>query len=324
MPRFACGTWLSLWASASSFGLALSSGLAVADGSPLDLLRAEVREPQPESSNSGSSNSGSSNSGSSNSGKSRGRSARGSGWGGSSAGCDDDSATNFFAALTGQVLISPFTLPMAAAGDDHTLPASFSDYPYDRTEIREVGHEWVSTEGFLVLGQPGSAALGSSWYANTAVELGHDFTHDLERVRVQFLVETSSRFGLESGWDFWSEGLDTPQRDDLLLGDLNLTYRFAQCPWMNWRAGGGLRWLADDRETNFGWNLTYGADFFPGRPWIMSGVLDYGSLGHEEFFQARATAGWIRDRAEVYLGYDFTHVGSLGLHGPIVGLRVWY
>jgi hypothetical protein len=57
------------------------------------------------------------------------------------------------------------------------------------------------------------------------------------------------------------------------------------------RAGLGMNWLDDPIDTDLGFNFTYGADFFPGRPWILSATLDWGTLGSAELFRFRTSVG---------------------------------
>jgi hypothetical protein len=165
------------------------------------------------------------------------------------------------------------------------------------------------------------------WSARLDVDESNDF-RGLNRVGGRLLLDTTTRFGLQTSWTWLHERLDAdgPGRaaDDMVLGDVNGVYRFAQGERAEFRAGLGARILADGDHSHYGFNFTYGVDLFPVRPLILSATLDAGTLGSAGVFHARATAGVALSAFEVFAGYDYLRIGSVDLQGPVIGLRVWF
>jgi hypothetical protein len=166
------------------------------------------------------------------------------------------------------------------------------------------------------------------WSGRLSLEEGTDF-RGLNRAGGQLLLESNSRLGIQTRWNYLSERHD----DDMVLGDVNLVYRFAQNEVVQFRSGLGMRvmhsgrggrTLADRRQTDFGFNFTYGADLFPRKPWVLSGEFDAGSLGSAAVFHGRASAGVLLQRWEFFAGYDYQRIGSVDVQGPMVGLRFWF
>ncbi len=57
-------------------------------------------------------------------------------------------------------------------------------------------------------------------------------------------------------------------------------------------------------QTDLGFNFTYGADFFPAKPWVFSAVLDAGTHRQAGLFRFRSTAGVVYRSVELYSGYE--------------------
>ena len=93
---------------------------------------------------------------------------------------------------------------------------------------------------------------------------------------------------------------------------------------MTMRAGLGLNWLTDSSDTDLGFNFTYGGDLFPAKPWVISGEIDWGTLGHAGLFHGRTTVGICLRQVELFAGYDYFDVGDAQLDGFVSGLRLWY
>jgi hypothetical protein len=108
------------------------------------------------------------------------------------------------------------------------------------------------------------------------------------------------------------------------MGDCNVVFRFAQGEHAQFRTGVGFNWLDDPIETNFGFNFTYGADLFPRRPWVLSGTIDWGTLGEAELFRFRTTAGVVFHGVEVYTGYEYLDIDTTQMSGLIGGVRIWF
>lgn len=142
------------------------------------------------------------------------------------------------------------------------------------------------------------------WSVRLSVEEGNDF-NSLNRVGGRLFVDTTSRFSLQSNWNYFRKSLGSGGHDDALMGDTNLVYRFAQNEYAQFRAGLGFRVWADDSDTRWGVNVMYGADFFPVKSFVISALIDGGNLGSAGVFHARATAGAVFRGWELFGGYDY-------------------
>ena len=229
--------------------------------------------------------------------------------------CDDDAGFRLVLGdLIGKVLFvavsSPWWVPHVAVDDDLSDWASFPSAPYDD------GHD-----GYLVIDTL-APIEADGLAARIRTEYGTDFD-DLSRIGTRLIVDTGSRFGIDTEWNQWFEETGG-SRDTLATGDFNLVYRFAQHERIQFRSGLGFNWLADSGEGDFGFNFTYGVDVFPIEPVILSGTLDVGSLGDAAFVHVRSTAGVNWGPAELFAGYDYQRIGPVNLHGLVAGLQLWF
>ena len=137
-------------------------------------------------------------------------------------------------------------------------------------------------------------------------------------------MTTRSRFGLDTETSYLEERLAGGAHDALWIGDCNVVYRFAQNERAQFRTGIGFNWLDDPIDTNFGFNFTYGADFFLKRPWVLSATLDWGTLGEAELFRVRTTGGLVVYGVEVYAGYEYLDIDAMQTNMIIGGVRIWF
>ena len=72
-----------------------------------------------------------------------------------------------------------------------------------------------------------------------------------------------------------------------------------------------------------GWNVNTSLDAFPIKPFVISARLDRGTLYLTPVWRARASVGIVRERFELYAGYEHTQIERIPLGGPTVGLRLW-
>ena len=82
--------------------------------------------------------------------------------------------------------------------------------------------------------------------------------------------------------------------------------------------------LATRSQSDLGFNFTYGGDFFPHKPWVISGGIDWGTLGDAGLFRFRTTTGIILRSFETYVGYEYSDIGSTQNHFFISGVRIWF
>ncbi len=235
---------------------------------------------------------------------------------------------------------SPYWLPRALM-DDGNCEAFFPGFPYDDAQGYLVSESWldgsVATDRWLSdpLGDDSStpadtAELNSPlvmpsrrWGGQFRADYGDTFAN-LTSVNGQLILESTSRLGVDASFQHLREELDGGRRDSLTLGDCNLVYRFAQHKQAQMRMGLGANWLSDTARTDCGFNFTYGGDFFPRKPWIVSAAIDWGTLGHAGLFRLRTSAGVIVNRFETYVGYEYLDVGTTQSNALIGGVRVWF
>lgn len=137
----------------------------------------------------------------------------------------------------------------------------------------------------------------------------------------------SARVDVDTQLSFY---LDAPRRDALYLGDTSLNLAPVALPQIVWRVGLGTRYMLDaripgagPREYSMGWNFSTSLDAFPGRPFVISARLDRGSLYQTAVWRGRATVGLVRERFELFAGYEHTQIERVSLGGPLLGLRAW-
>lgn len=190
-------------------------------------------------------------------------------------------------------------------GDDYETPARYPDYPYadgvpgsliKQTPFEEPTRNWsVTAQGFTI-----------------------QETENIDRYGGRLVLEHACRLGIDTETNYWKEPGGSP--DQLWTGDANIIFRFAEGEDLQFRAGVGVNWLADGAGAEAGFNLTYGADWYPGRPWIVSTIFDAGWVGGTSLFHNRTTAGVMVGPVEAFAGYDFFQIGSTNFHGPVAGL----
>jgi hypothetical protein len=151
-----------------------------------------------------------------------------------------------------------------------------------------------------------------------------DEFNDIDRLGSHLLFDTTARWGVETEWNRYREELAAGVYDNLWAGDFNLFFRFAQCRSAQMRVGLGCNWLHDEHDTDFGFNFTYGGDWYVVDPWVLSATIDWGWLHHASLFHFRTTAGIVLHGVEVYTGYDYYDVGSTQISGLVGGMRVWF
>jgi hypothetical protein len=225
--------------------------------------------------------------------------------------------------LGGVAVSSPVWVPLVLdAGYDvagyfpaHPYALSDSGYmfldrgggePWDRQDIPWTGPQYLKP-----------------WALRLALEDGNDF-RGLNRLGGRLSLDTAWRVGLQSNWNYLHEGLDRGGPDEAVLGDTELTFRLSQNGRLLIHAGAGLRTWTDARDARFGFNFSYGADYFPFKPLTFSPSFDVGNLSSDLVLHGRGTVGFIHGRWEVYGGYDFLRIGSVNIQGPVAGVRLWF
>jgi len=219
----------------------------------------------------------------------------------SSSSCDSSTSSSDdggWCAGLFDVVTTPWGLPHRLAGDNLSFP-TWTAIPYEDTSCKD-------------------------WCGQFRAEYADDFD-DLMRTGGRLILEGPSRFGIDGEWNYWQENLGGSDRDWLTTGDANIVYRFAQNERLAMRSGIGLAWLDDQvADTHFGFNFTYGLDYYPCKPLVLTADIDWGTLAGRSLFHGRATAGVMIRRTQVYVGYDYYDVGDVGLNGLVAGVGVWF
>jgi hypothetical protein len=228
----------------------------------------------------------------------------------SSASGGDGSGDGLIAAM----FFAPFVLPALAMNDDYGRDGFFPDYPYQQDRPGYMRFPVVEGDE----PEPLRTIAGS-----LTVEYGSDFK-DVERYGQRLLLDTSPRFGIQAGHDWFREELDGGTTDEVNFGTVNLTFRFAQSRRALMYTGLGVNILDAGTKTDYGFNFLYGADVFPVKPVMLSLQMDAGTLGDANLFRARGTVGINWRRFEAFIGYDYLNVGGVELQGMMAGLRLWW
>jgi hypothetical protein len=237
----------------------------------------------------------------------------------SSSNGDDDSV---FGWLLWCGITMPFWLPHYLMDDDFHNFGYFPRYPYpDDYPAYLWQGRWPTARHDSA---PEDGLPDTRWWSvRMTVENGNDF-NGMNRLGVRATVDTTSRFGIQSNWNYLYESLGGGRHDDTLLGDTNLTFRFAQHEQIQMFTGLGFRVMADRCGTSWGVNFLYGLDYFPARPVVVSAQFDAGNLGSAGVVHGRATLGVVKQHFELFGGYDFQRIGSVNIQGPMLGLRLWF
>ncbi len=204
---------------------------------------------------------------------------------------------------------SPLWIPKAIVGDNDA-ELVLAEYPYK-----------AGWDGYFVDQNP-EPGWTKHWSGRFLAESGTDFD-GLQKHGGRLRLDTASRFGLDTEWNYRREALSSGH-DSLWNGDANLVYRFAQSPHGAFYTGLGVNWLSDRFGGNAGFNFTYGADFYPATPWVLSGVIDWGTLGNATLFHGRATVGVMLKRVEVFTGYDYLKLDGASLSSVVAGLQIHF
>jgi len=233
--------------------------------------------------------------------------------------CDDDCWSGDLLVGLGYVagitVAAPFWAPPTLVGDRYTEPGFFARHPYQYDQ------------GYMLIGPVEAAGLAGTrepwtWAARGRAEYGTDF-EEIDWIGGHVLIEGTWRWGLECDFRQVREEFAPTLQDELWLGDANVLFRFAQSPSLQMRSGLGMNFLSDGRS-DFGFNFTYGGDWFPIRPLVLSAEIDLGTLGSAHVSHWRVTSGANWKFSEIYVGYDYYDIGPAQVAGLVAGVRLWY
>lgn len=225
----------------------------------------------------------------------------------------DSSGSSFFGQIFGQaafaVVAAPFAVPMTLLNDEYLENTRFPNFPYAD-----------DLPGSLVIKSEHAGPV-RNWNGNLQV-FAIPETDDMDRYGGRLVLDTDSRFGLDTETNYWRETGNSSSQ--AWTGDANLTFRFAESEHVQMRAGLGVNWLADHGGADAGLNFTYGLEWFPRKPFTIASVIDFGSIGRGTLFHNRTTAGVMLGPVEAFAGYDYFQIGSTNFHGPVAGLGLHF
>jgi hypothetical protein len=225
------------------------------------------------------------------------------------------------AIVGGVVVLAPFIVPVVFFDDGYARRLQFSIYPYANgvqsyqlptPEIAKMRHNDALQEAVRV-----------NWAARIASDEGNDF-RGLNRTGVQFKLEHTCRWGINSNWHWLAERLPYDGIDEALLGDTKhrLPLRAKRKPRHVHRPRCAPPPIA--AKPIGGFNFTYGGVWFPMQPLIVSAYFDAGTLGHAGVLHAGGSVGAIYRGWELFAGYDFLRIGGTNLQGTMIGGRWWF
>lgn len=230
---------------------------------------------------------------------------------------DDDSSESFLGELLGAFVSSLLQSDEGEDGASGGTLARVGFFPRHPYEYDRAGYLRFER---LEEGQPGRLRR---WSGRFEIDNGNDFD-GLNRTGARLFLDSSSRFGLQARYDFFSERLSCGCLDQLHLGSTELTYRLCQGEHAQMYLGAGLRVLDDRASTHYGVNFTGGIDVFPARPFVLSLAVDGGTVGDAELFRTRGTVGVLYRGFEAFTGYDYLNIGGVELQGLLFGVRLWF
>jgi hypothetical protein len=215
--------------------------------------------------------------------------------------------------VVGAAVSSPYWAPRIWLADDGTSRAIFPHFPYEGAHrgyliehTKKAEDQLPTTKNF--------GLQGRGFWAHA---------DDMNRYGGNLTFMSQSRFGLTANWLTLAES-NAERVDTMSLSDVNVIYRFAQNERSMMRMGIGLRTLYVDEDTYWGVNATYGGDFFVAKPIVVSTTIDLGNVREAFLFRARATGGIVWRHGEIFAGWDYLRIGDVNIHGPSVGLRIWF
>lgn len=206
---------------------------------------------------------------------------------------------------------APFWGPPKLLDDEYDRKGTFFSFPYKR-----------GRQGSMVL-EPADDTYTKPWHLKLRGDVVNDFD-TVYRAGGHFLFDTTMRLGLDGEMNYRSEQFLPDARDSLLTGDLNLLFRLAQTEFIQIRSGIGVNWLDDSDRDATGINFTYGADWTPADPWVISSEIDWGRVGEAGLFHGRLTVGIHYRHVELFSGYDYTDIGKSQMGGLVGGMRFWF
>ncbi len=179
-----------------------------------------------------------------------------------------------------------------------------------------------ATDYDVILVRGGSPTLFGST-GRIRGEIGDKFS-DARRIRGQLVLSlVANRVGIDTSVNSWHDKRPAPRGlGNFWTGDFNVVYSMGS-QYMAMRGGGGTAWV-HNKNLDLGYNVTYGADLFLSRPFLVSAEVDWGKINQQKLFHWRGTVGVQLWMFELYVGYDSYRWDYIHFSGPVAGAGMWF
>jgi hypothetical protein len=225
------------------------------------------------------------------------------------------------------VIFSPWLAPNYALEERRPRDAAsrvrFADYPYADDApgfLREVPSlTFASIDDNLMLPEQAprtTQGVAAQFGFETGFD-GHIIRHGFD-ARVQFPM----RLELDTDWSLYREPV-TEGVDSIWLGREHLTVRFAESPTVQFRSGFGPQHLRDALGWVHGFDVTWGLEAFPGRPFVVAFEASAGLLGKAFAAGLSGRIGLMQGPFEVSVGGNVRWISEIPLGGPLLAIRFW-
>jgi hypothetical protein len=201
-------------------------------------------------------------------------------------------------------------------------PLTYASYPYASRHspyMLEPDLLVASTSAELDAQLHSEHAVGRPWAGQLMLDAG--YMSGIGRSSLDARVLTPSPFELEARNTLLYE---PAARDYSIFGAALLGLRFASLHAVLMHVYAGPTHFGLLGEMHVGAELGGGMDVFLGRPWVLSARTSVAMFGENLFApQTRVQLGYLFGRSEVFVGYEYVQIGSVGLSTPLLGTRLW-
>lgn len=200
-------------------------------------------------------------------------------------------------------------------------PATYSSYPYaikSSAYVIEPELQVASTSAGLDAHLRAERSTGQAFGGQLTLDAG--FMSGVGQSNVGARILTPGRFELSARNAFLWE---PAAHDYSIAGTVDLGYRFYQNSGVMFRFLLGAAYFGQFGYVEGGPHIGLGLDLFVGRPWVLSFEASTAVVGEVLMPQARVQLGYLFGRSEIFAGYQYMEVGSVGLSAPLLGTRIW-
>ena len=159
------------------------------------------------------------------------------------------------------------------------------------------------------------------WAVRLSALGGTDFA-DIAHGNLGLLLQPKNGLGIDTSVTIFRES-GVSVRDHLYLGDVNLTYEPVLAnDRFRMRIGAGVNWLSDAYGSDAGFNMTGGLDWKLSDRWLLTGEIDFGTIGDTDLTHAQISLGRaLSQQTELTFGYNYHDIGGVTIGSAFTGLR---